>query len=41
LFTVFRIDPSRGTEVLVEVLGENFNGLLGCDYFRFIRLKRI
>jgi transposase len=33
LFTVFRIDPSRGADVLVEVLGENFDGLLGCDYF--------
>jgi transposase len=37
LFTVFRIDPSRGTEVLVEVLGENFDGLLGCDYFSAYR----
>lgn len=33
LFTLFHIDPSRGTKVLLEVLGENFNGLLGCDYF--------
>ena len=33
LFTLFRIDPSRGSDVLVEVLGEEFNGVLGCDYW--------
>ena len=33
LFTLFRIDPSRGSEVLIEVLGEEFNGVLACDYF--------
>src|ERR1700675_5026176 len=32
-FTLFRIDPSRGSDVLVEVLGKEFNGLLGCDFF--------
>ena len=30
---MFRIDKSRGSKVLVEVLGEEFNGVLGCDYF--------
>jgi transposase len=33
LFTLFRIDPSRGSDVLVEVLGKEFDGVLGCDYF--------
>ena len=33
LFTLFRIDPSRGTKVLFDVLGEDFDGLLGCDYY--------
>jgi len=33
LYTLFRIDKSRGSKVLVEVLGEEFNGVLGCDYF--------
>ncbi len=33
LFTLFRIKPSRGSEVLIETLGEEFNGVLGCDYF--------
>ena len=32
-YTFFRIDKSRGSKVLVEVLGEEFNGVLGCDYF--------
>jgi transposase len=36
-FTVFHIDPSRGSEVLVDVLGQEFNGLLGCDYFSAYR----
>ena len=37
LYTVFRIDPSRGSDVLVDVLGREFNGLLGCDYFSAYR----
>lgn len=32
-FTVFHIDESRGSEVLVALLGEQFAGVLGCDYF--------
>jgi transposase len=37
LFTVFKISPSRGSKVLVEVLGREFNGVLGCDYFSAYR----
>jgi len=37
LFAVFRIDPSRGSRVLLEVLGKEFNGVLGCDYFSAYR----
>ena len=37
LYTLFRIDKSRGSKVLVTVLGEEFNGLLGCDYFSAYR----
>lgn len=33
MYTVFRIDKSRGSKVLIEVLGTEFNGVLGCDYF--------
>jgi len=32
-FTVFKIDASRGSGVLLDVLGEEFNGIIGCDYF--------
>jgi transposase len=32
-FTVFHIDPSRGSDVLKAVLTETFGGLLGSDYF--------
>jgi transposase len=37
LFTLFHIDKSRGSEVLVEALGAEFNGVLGCDYFSAYR----
>jgi hypothetical protein len=29
---LFKIDKSRGSQVLLEVLGDMFNGVLGCDY---------
>ncbi|MDX1584833.1 MAG: IS66 family transposase [Thermoanaerobaculia bacterium] len=37
LFTLFRIDKSRGSDVLFDVLGEEFDGVLGCDYFSAYR----
>lgn len=33
LYTLLKIAPSRGSDVLIDVLGEEFNGVLGCDYF--------
>ena len=33
LYVLFKIDKSRGSQVLLEVLGKQFNGVLGCDYF--------
>jgi hypothetical protein len=33
LFTLFKIDPHRSAEVLMEVLGKEFDGVLGCDCF--------
>jgi transposase len=33
LYTLFKIDHSRGSAVLVEMLGKEFDGVLGCDYF--------
>ena len=42
LFTVFKISPSRGSAVLTETLGAEFEGTIGCDYFsayrKFMRL---
>jgi transposase len=32
-YTLFKIAPSRGSDVLVEMLGREFDGVLGCDYF--------
>jgi len=37
LYTLFKIDPTRSGEVLLEVLGEEFDGVLGCDYFSAYR----
>ena len=36
-YTLFRIDKSRGSKVLIEVLGTEFDGVLGCDYFSAYR----
>jgi transposase len=33
LYTLFQIDPTRSGDVLIEVLGAEFDGVLGCDYF--------
>ena len=37
LYVLFRIDKSRGSQVLIEVLGREFEGSLGCDYFSAYR----
>jgi transposase len=37
LYTLYHIDPSRGSDVLIKVLGEEFDGILGCDYFSAYR----
>lgn len=37
LYVLFRIDKSRGSQVLIEVLGKAFDGTLGCDYFSAYR----
>lgn len=36
-FTVFHIDPSRGSQVLRDMLTEAFGGVIGCDYFSAYR----
>ena len=37
LYVLFKIDKSRGSKVLVDVLGKQFEGVLGCDYFSAYR----
>lgn len=37
LYTVFHIDPHRSADVLMDVLGKQFEGVLGCDYFSAYR----
>jgi len=37
LFTLYHIDPYRNADVLMEFLGKDFAGLLGCDYFSAYR----
>jgi transposase len=37
LYTLFKIDPSRSADVLIGVLGEEFDGVLGCDCFSAYR----
>ena len=32
-YSVFYIDQSRGSKVLEKILGENFAGIIGCDYW--------
>lgn len=36
-FTFFKIAGSRGSDVLFEILGREFDGVLGCDYFSAYR----
>ena len=42
-YTLFHIDKSRGSKVLFKMLGEDFNGILNCDYYgcyrKFSRLS--
>ena len=37
LYVLFKIDKSRSSKVLIEVLGEEFSGVLGADYFSAYR----
>lgn len=37
LFTLFKISESRGSRVLEEVLTDEYEGIIGCDYFSAYR----
>jgi transposase len=45
LYTLYHIDPRRNVEVLIETLGADFTGVIGCDYFgayrKYMRLLSI
>ena len=32
-YSFYHIDKSRGSDVLFELLGQDFNGIIGCDYW--------
>jgi transposase len=36
-YTLFKIADTRGSRVLIDVLGEGFAGVIGCDYFSAYR----
>jgi len=36
-YTLFKIADSRGSKVLIDVLGKDFAGVIGCDYFSAYR----
>jgi transposase len=40
LYTLFKIDPTRSADVLIDVLGAEFDGVLGCDSFSAYRRYR-
>jgi transposase len=37
LYTLYHIDPHRSADVLMDILGQEFKGVLGCDYFSAYR----
>ena len=37
LYTIYKIDASRSAEVLMSLLGRDFEGVIGCDYFSAYR----
>jgi len=37
LYTLYHIDPHRSADVLMDILGKEFAGVLGCDYFSAYR----
>jgi transposase len=37
LYTLYHIDAHRWADVLIDILGKKFKGILGCDYFSAYR----
>ena len=44
-YTMFHIDKSRGSKVLFELLGKEYEGIIGCDFWgayrKFVRLGSV
>jgi transposase len=40
LYTLYHIDAHRSADVLMDLLGKEFQGILGCDYFSAYRRYR-
>jgi transposase len=45
LYTIYKIDASRKADVLLDLLGADFDGIIGCDYFsayrRYMRITSV
>jgi len=37
LYTIYKIDARRSADVLLDLLGADFDGVIGCDYFSAYR----
>jgi len=37
LYTIYQVDTRRSADVLLDLLGKDFDGVLGCDYFSAYR----
>jgi transposase len=37
LYTLYHLDAHRSADVLMDILGQEFQGILGCDYFSAYR----
>ena len=45
IYTIYQIDARRSADVLLDLLGKDFDGVIGCDYFsayrRYMRLTGV
>jgi transposase len=45
LYTIYKIDARRSADVLLDLLGDDFDGVIGCDYFsayrRYMRMMGV
>jgi transposase len=37
LYTIYKVDAQRSADVLLDLLGKDFDGVIGCDYFSAYR----